>query len=407
MVIPEILAPAGNLEKLKFVIMYGADAVYLGGKMFGLRAGAGNFTLEEIAEGVLYAHAKNAKVYVTINIFAHNEDLTALPEYLTNLEQRGVDAIICSDPGIIRIAKTTVPNMEIHLSTQANNTNWSSALFWKDYGIKRIVVARELSIKEIADISQNAHIELEAFVHGAMCISYSGRCLLSNYLANRDANGGACAHPCRWKYSLVEEKRPQQYFPIEEDERGTYIFNSKDLCLLPYLEELFKAGVTSFKIEGRVKSAFYAATIVKVYKEARDVLLRDKEEFAKKIPFWMEELQKVSHRDYTTGFSLEKPTHTSQKYDTSSYIRNYEFVGLVLDYDANKGMAYVEQRNNFKLEDELEVFGPNTPFNKFVLKALYDEDLQPINVAPHPQQKVYLKIPFATEEFSLIRRSKG
>ena len=406
MVIPEILAPAGNLEKLKFAVIYGADAVYLGGKMFGLRAGAGNFTMEELSEGVEFAHLHGVKVYVTVNIFAHNEDLVGLPEYLKALQEKKVDALICADPGIISIAQEVVPDMELHLSTQANNTNWASALFWNKLGIKRVVVARELSLEEMREIANKAPVELEAFVHGAMCISYSGRCLLSNYFAGRDANRGECAHPCRWNYHLMEENRTKQYFPIEEDERGTYIFNSKDLCLLPHLPEMYDAGITSFKIEGRVKSAFYVATIVKVYKEARDVLINNRDEYLKSIPGWMDELRTVSHRDYTTGFYENKPNHTDQKYDTSSYIRTYEFVGLVLQPKGDNGLTFVEQRNNFKVGDELEIFGPHTPPQKFILEEMYDEQLQPITVAPHPKQKLFLKVPFSTETASFIRRKE-
>lgn len=400
---PEILAPAGNLEKLKFAVLYGADAVYLGGKVFGLRAGAGNFTLEEITEGIEFAHSRGVKVFVAVNIFAHNEDLKHLPRYLRDISDIGVDAIICSDPGIISIAQQTIPEMTIHLSTQANNTNWASVLFWENIGIKRIVLARELSLPEITEISQKTTAELEVFVHGAMCISYSGRCLLSNYLTQRDANQGACSHPCRWKYELVEEKRPDQQFPIEEDDRGTYIFNSKDLCLLPHLPELFAAGVSSFKIEGRVKSAFYVATVVKIYREALKYI-HNKEEFDKQVPFLLEELKKVSHRDYTEGFYSSKPGHKEQKYETSSYTRTHDFVGLVLEYFPEKGLALIEQRNNFKVGDELEIFGPKTDFRKFVLTNMYDEAFSDIDVAPHPQQKIYIKIPFPTEPYALLRR---
>lgn len=401
----EILAPAGNLEKLRFAVIYGADAVYIGGKDFGLRAGAGNFTIEEIAEGVAFAHNHGVKVFVAVNIFAHNDDLLNLPQYLREISDIGVDAIICADPGIIFIAKQTIPDMIIHLSTQANNTNWATVLFWQNTGIKRVVLARELSLQEIKEISKKTTAELEVFVHGAMCISYSGRCLLSNYLTQRDANQGACSHPCRWKYELVEEKRPQQRFPIEEDSRGTYIFNSKDLCLIPHLPDLYAAGVSSFKIEGRVKSAFYVATIVKIYKEALKYI-NNKEEFDEHVPFWLEELKKVSHRDYTEGFYSSKPGHTEQNYETSSYIRTHDFVALVIQYIPEKGLALLEQRNNFKVGEELEIFGPNTPFSKFVITDMYDEKFSKIEVAPHPQQKVYIKIPFPTESYALLRRQE-
>ncbi len=401
----ELLAPAGNLEKLKMAIHYGADAVYLGGKNYGLRAAAGNFTTEEMVEGVRFAHARQAKVYVTVNIFAHNEDLHGLEEYLRELENIGVDGIIISDPGILFIAQEIITKTEIHLSTQANTTNWASSKFWQKQGIKRIVLARELSLHEIKEIREKTDVELEVFVHGAMCMSYSGRCLLSNYMADRDANRGECAQPCRWNYALVEEKRPGLYYPIEEDERGSYIFNSQDLCLIEYLPDLIKAGVDSFKIEGRMKSSHYVATVVYAYRKALDSYYQDPVNYTFN-PQWYEEILKVSHRDYTTGFLFGKPTAKAHNYGTSSYLRYYDFVGLVLDYDPLIGWATVEQRNNFRVGDKLEFMGPETELFQEVLTTMTDETGIPIEVAPHPQQIVKIPVAKPVKPWDLIRRTK-
>ena len=349
---PELLAPAGNLEKLKIALLYGADAVYMGGKSFGLRAFSDNFDETELQEGITFAHRMNKKAYVTVNIFPHNEDLEALPEYIRFLYDSKVDAIIISDLGIYRIARQVAPDLPLHISTQANNTNWSSALLWQDLGAERIVLARELSLEEIRLIRTKTNLELESFIHGAMCISYSGRCLLSNYLTERDANRGQCAQPCRWKYSLVEESRPGQYFPVMEDERGTYIFNSKDLCLLSHIPELITSGLNSFKIEGRMKSVHYVATVVKVYREALDAYVADPAGFRMKAEWW-DELHKVSHRAYTTGFYFNKASHNDQIYTSSSYIQSHDFIGLVKSYDRTTGIATIEQRNNMRVGDEI------------------------------------------------------
>lgn len=357
---PELLAPAGNMEKLKMALIYGADAVYIGGEKFGLRAAAGNFEIDEIREAVLFAHNMGKQIFVTVNIIPHNDDLIELPEYLTALEKAGVDAIILSDPGVLMFAKEAVPNMELHLSTQANNTNYKSAAFWHKQGIKRIVLARELSFKEINEIVDRSpkDLEFEAFVHGAMCISYSGRCLLSNYMVGRDANRGECAHPCRYKYYLVEEKRPGQYIPIEEDERGTHIFNSKDMCMLEYIPELIQSGIKSFKIEGRMKSAYYVATVVRAYRMAIDSYMQNKESYSLKKE-WLDEVNKASHREFGTGFFFSKPDSSGQVYETSAYVRDFAFVGMVLDYDAQMGIATIEQRNKMVLGDTIEIIGPN------------------------------------------------
>ena len=400
---PELLAPAGNMEKLKMALLYGADAVYLGGKQFGLRAFGGNFSNEELKEAVEFAHNLNKKVYVTVNIFPHNSDIEMLPEYLAFLNTTGADALLVADIGLFMLAKKYAPDIELHISTQANNTNWATVNAWHNMGASRVVLARELSKDEISVIRQKCSVELEMFVHGAMCISYSGRCLLSNYMTGRDSNRGSCAQPCRWKYSLVEEKRPGQYFPIEEDERGTFIFNSKDLCLLPYLPDVIKSGVDSLKIEGRMKSVHYAASVVKAYRMAIDSYFENPEAFAVKDE-WLEELEKVSHRSYTTGFYYGKPTEKDQIYTSSSYIQTSDFVGLVLDYDEATGFATVEQRNNMKLGQEIEVFQPQLPGYRQLLGEMYNDEGEAIEVAPHPQQIVKIRMEAPVEPYAILRR---
>lgn len=402
----ELLAPAGNLEKLKMAIHYGADAVYLAGKTFGLRAGAGNFTYEEMKEGLAFAHARQAKVYVTVNIFAHNRDLAELPDYLRKLEELGVDALIFSDPAVLQIAQEIGIGLELHISTQANTTNWASAKYWEKQGVQRVILARELSLEEITEIKEHTNAELEMFVHGAMCISYSGRCLLSNYMVNRDANQGDCAQPCRWKYALVEEKRPGVYYPIEEDERGAYIFNSHDLCLIEYLPEIIKAGIVSLKIEGRMKSIYYVATIIRAYRKALDAYYKDPDNY-KFNPQWYEETTKVSHRDYTTGFLFDKPGTADHNYETSSYKRYYSFIGLVLDYDEETGWATIEQRNNFKVGDTLEFIGPDTEMFAQELQEMKDEEGASITAAPHPRQIVKIHVQNPVKAWDIVRRRKN
>ena len=359
----ELLAPAGDLEKLKIAVDYGADAVYFGGEMFSLRAGAGNLSIEEIEEGVAYAHSKGVRCHMAMNIFAHNEDIEPLRAYLAKIRHIPVDAFIVSDPGVITLIKEAMPEAELHLSTQANMTNYVTAQFWHAQGVKRLVMARELTIDEIRKIRESIpeEMELESFIHGAMCISYSGRCLLSNFMIDRDANRGQCAHPCRWKYKLVEEQRPGEYYPVEEDDRGTYILNSKDLCMLEHLPELIEAGVSSAKIEGRMKSVFYVATVVSAYRKAIDAYYADPEHF-EMDPAWYEDMTKASHREFTTGFYFNKPTNEDQNYQTSAYTRDYSFIGMVKSYDAGTGIAVVEQRNKMVIGDEIEVFGPGRDF---------------------------------------------
>lgn len=399
----EVLSPAGNMDKLKMAIRYGADAVYCAGQSFGLRASSSNFSNEELKEAVEFAHSHGKKIYVTCNIIPHNEDLVGLEDYLKFLESIHVDAIIVADLGIFLLAKRVAPNLERHVSTQANTTNYLTTEFWKEQGASRVVVAREVSIADIKTMKEAADIEIEAFVHGAMCISYSGRCLLSNYFTTRDANRGQCTQACRWKYSLVEENRPGEYYPIEEDQHGTYIFNSKDLCLLKYIPDLVEAGVDSLKIEGRMKSVHYAATVTKVYREAVDSYLADPEHYEVK-PEWIEELEKISHRPYTEGFSVEKTDETAQNYGESSNTQTHDFIGLVEGYNAEEGYAYLEQRNNFKVGDEVEFCQPHGELVHHVITKMTDEEGNEITVAPHPQMKVRLYIDTPLEQYAMMRR---
>lgn len=399
----ELLSPAGNMDKLKMAIRYGADAVYCAGQAFGLRAASSNFNNEELKEAVEFVHSHGKKIYVTCNIIPHNEDLTGLEDYLKFLESIGVDAIIVADLGIFLLAKRVAPGLELHVSTQANTTNYLTTEFWKEQGAARVVVAREVSIEDIKTMREKADIEIEAFIHGAMCISYSGRCLLSNYMTTRDANRGQCTQACRWKYRLVEENRPGEYYPIEEDEHGTYIFNSKDLCLLKYIPDLYQAGVDSLKIEGRMKSVHYAATVTKVYREAIDAYLEEGENF-KVRQEWYDELEKISHRPYTEAFAIEKPGVEAQNYGQSSNTQTHDFIGLVEGYNAEEGYAYMEQRNNFKVGDEVEFMQPKGKNVKHVITRMTDEEGNDIDVAKHAQMKLRLYIDTPLEPWSMMRR---
>ena len=398
---PELLAPAGNMEKLHMALLYGADAVYLGGKMFGLRAFASNFSLAEMDEAVAFAHSLHKKVYVTVNIFAHNEDINNLPDYLRNLQAIGVDALLISDFGVWSVAREIIPEMPLHVSTQANTTNWAAVKAWENLGASRVVLARELSFTEMKEIGSKTEVELEAFVHGAMCISYSGRCWLSSYLTGRDGNRGACAQVCRWEFNLTEKNRPGEVYDVAGDEQGTYIMNSKDLCLLPYLPQLMDAGICSFKIEGRMKSAHYAASVVSVYRRAIDACWRDPQHYTVKQE-WLDELEKVSHRPYTTGFALGKPDATAQVYTTSSYLQTHEFVGLVRDWD--NGRLTVEQRNHMKEGETLEVFCPDGSLRTLVLKEMRNQDGEPIVAAQHPQMVFTCRAAESIPESSILRR---
>ncbi|MCI2098043.1 MAG: U32 family peptidase [Succiniclasticum sp.] len=398
---PELLAPAGSMEKLKMALLYGADAVYLGGKAFGLRAFASNFTDDELREAVVFAHGLGRKVYVTVNIFAHNADLTGLPDYLRGLEACGVDALLISDLGIWSLAREVVPHMPLHVSTQANTTNYASVLAWERLGASRVVLARELSLAEIAEIGSRTSVELEAFVHGAMCISYSGRCWLSNYLTGRDGNRGACAQICRWEFGLTHKEHPGEVFEAAEDEHGTYILNSKDLCLLPYLPDLMKAGVASFKIEGRMKSAHYAASVVSVYRRAIDACWNNPDHYEIR-PEWTDELEKVSHRPYTTAFAVQQPDGSAQEYGTSQYLQTEEFTGLVRGWQ--DGRLTVEQRNKMSQGERLEVFRPDGSLAVLVLEDLRDAEGRPMDSAPHAQQIFTCTCADPLPPYTLLRR---
>ena len=400
---PELLAPAGNMEKLKVAIRYGADAVYLGGKAFGLRNMADNFTQEELLAAVDYAHGHGVKVYLTLNSYPGNDGIAQLELFLREIAGINLDAYIAADPGVIDLIREISPGRDIHLSTQANTTNWRSARFWQNQGITRVNLAREMPLSEICQTAQRCELELEAFVHGAMCISYSGRCLLSSAMTGRDANKGECTQPCRWNYAIVEESRPGEYFPIQEDDEGSYIFNSKDLCLLEQIPELVQSGVASLKIEGRMKGIYYAASVIRVYRAALDSYCQDPGNYTLK-PEWLEELSKVSHRGYTTGFLLGKPRDLDHEY-WSSYVRNFEFVALV-EGEAASGGTLVGVRNRMQLGDRLELIGQGSSFSGFTLTRMEDENGIPLQVA-HPNQRVVLPGLPGAGRFDLIRREKA
>lgn len=402
----ELLAPAGNLEKLAVALAYGADGVYFGGKAFGLRAFSENFDEAELKTGIELAHSVAKKAYITVNIFPHNEDLPALPDYLRYLRDCGADAVIISDLGVWRIAREVVPDLPLHISTQANNTNWASVLAWQDMGASRVVLARELSLADMIAIRQKADLELEAFVHGAMCISYSGRCLMSSYLTGRDANHGECAQPCRWKYHLMEETRPGEYFPVLEDERGSYFFNSKDLCLLPFIPQMAEAGLVSLKIEGRMKSVHYVATVVKVYREALDAFAAAPDGFTVRQEWW-DELGKISHRPYTSGFYFNKTTCEDQIYGLSTNRQSHDFIGLVHSYDPVTRLAVVEQRNNMKLGEDIEVLQPAAPTFRQSITRMTDKDGNELAVAPHAQQLVVMPMEKPVARFAMLRRKSA
>jgi len=391
----ELLIPASSLEVLKTAVMFGADAVYIGGEAFGLRAKAKNFSKEEMAEGIAFAHAHNVKVYVTANILAHNDDLEGAAAYfaeLRDMKPEAPDALIISDPGMFTIAKEVWPEVEIHISTQANNTNYQTYLFWWKMGAKRVVSARELSLKEIKEIRRRIpeEMEIESFIHGAMCISYSGRCLLSNYFTGRDANQGACTHPCRWKYAVVEESRPGEYLPVYENERGTYIFNSKDLCMIDHIPEIAEAGIDSLKIEGRMKTALYVATVARTYRKAIDDYLESPEKYQANLDWYKAEIAKCTYRQFTTGFYFGKPNEETQIYDSNTYVNEYIYLGIVEQVE--DGMAQITQRNKFCVGDVIEVMKPDGRNVTAKVEALYDGEKNAVDSAPHPQQKLYVAL---------------
>ena len=403
----ELLIPAGSLDVLKTAVIYGADAVYLGGEAFGLRAKAKNFTNEEIMEGIKFAHDHGVKVYITANILAHNDDLAGVEEYFEELKTIRPDALIISDPGVFTIAKRVLPDMEIHISTQANNTNYGTYLFWHELGAKRVVSARELSLKEIKEIREHIpeDMEIESFIHGAMCISYSGRCLLSNFFTGRDANQGACTHPCRWKYSVVEETRPGEYMPVYENERGTYIFNSKDLCMIEHVPEMIDAGIDSFKIEGRMKTALYVATVARTYRKAIDDYLENPEKYKANMEWYKEEIGKCTYREFTTGFYFGRPTSETQIYDSNTYVKNYIYLGTVEERDA-RGFAKIEQKNKFSVGEMIEIMKPDGRNLQVEVKGIYDAEGQAQESAPHPKQELYIDLGVAPEEYDILRRQE-
>jgi len=401
----ELLAPAGNLYKLKIALKYGADAVYIGGECFSLRTAADNFSPEEMREGIEFAHEMGKKVYITANIIPHNRDLKEMEAYFKEIAAMGADAVIISDLGAFNICKKVAPDLEIHISTQANNTNYATVQSWYDLGAKRVVLAREMTLSEVREIRDNISkdCELEAFIHGAMCVSYSGRCLLSNYMTARDSNYGACSHPCRWNYALMEEKRPGEYLPVYENERGTFIMNSKDLCMIEHIPEVIGSGVYSLKIEGRVKSEYYVATIIAAYRKAIDAYYEDPEGY-KFNPVWLEEVKKVSHRDYYTGFFFGIPDTGAQIYGSSSYIRTCDIIGIVLDYDEKTGLAKVTQRNRFFLGDEIEIMQPGTDFVTQKVEVLKDENMNDIEVANHAAMTLYIKTDVPVVKDAMLRK---
>ncbi len=409
---PELLIPAGSLEVLKVAIDYGADAVYIGGQKFGLRAKAGNFTIDEMIEGADYVHAAGKKLYVTVNIFAHNDDIEGVKAYFYDIKEAGleekIDAFIISDPGIFTLAGEILPGIEIHISTQSNNTNYLTYNFWHKMGASRVVAARELSLREIKTIRENIpeDMEIEAFMHGAMCISYSGRCLLSSYFTGRDANKGACTHPCRWKYSIVEEKRPGEYLPVEEDDRGTYIFNSKDLCMIDYIPEMIDAGINSFKIEGRMKTALYVAAVTRTYRQAIDDYFNSEELYRSRKSYYDEEISACTYRQFTTGFYFGKTDENSQIYDNNTYIKNYTYLGTVEDITED-GLIVIHQKNKFLVGEEVSfmLFDGNNADVR--VEAIYDERMSSMESAPHPKQLLYIKIDDMTKiKKGMIIRSK-
>ncbi len=404
---PELLIPASSLEVLKVAVIYGADAVYIGGEAFGLRAKAKNFSLEEMKEGVAFAHAHQVKVYVTANILAHNQDLAGVRQYFEELKEVGMDALIISDPGIFTIVKEVLPQTEIHISTQANNTNYGTYQFWYRQGAKRVVSARELSLEEIREIRANIpeDMEIETFVHGAMCISYSGRCLLSSFLTGRDANQGACTHPCRWKYALVEENRPGEYMPVFENDRGTYIFNSKDLCMIEHIPELLSAGIDSMKVEGRMKTALYVATVARTYRLAIDEYKKDPKLYQSRLPFYREEIAKCTYRQFTTGFFFGKPNENTQIYDNNTYTKEYTYLGII--GEANKdGLYAIEQRNKFVVGEEIEVIKPDGRNLTVSVKKITDADGNNMDSAPHPKQLLYVDLGQELSPFDILRRKE-
>ena len=402
---PELLIPASSLEVLKTAVVFGADAVYIGGEAFGLRAKAKNFSREEMEAGILFAHEHGVKVYITVNILAHNDDLPEAEVYLRELKEIKPDALIIADPAIYELAKEICPEIERHISTQANNTNYGTYNFWWKQGAKRVVSARELSLKEIKEIREHIpeEMEIESFIHGAMCISYSGRCLLSNFFTGRDANRGACTHPCRWKYSIVEETRPGEYMPVYENERGTYIFNSKDLCMIEHMDDVLEAGIDSLKIEGRMKTALYVATVARTYRKAIDDYLEDPALYREHMPWYQEQIKSCTYRQFTTGFFYGKPDETTQIYDNNTYEKGYTYLGYI-EEQREDGLYRITQRNKFLLGETIEVMKPDGRNLRAVVKGIFDEEGQSMESAPHPQQVLYVELDAEVSVYDILRR---
>ena len=400
---PELLIPASSLEVLKIAVIYGADAVYIGGEAFGLRAKAKNFSME----GIAFAHAHDVKVYITANILAHNGDLDGVREYFAELREIKPDALIISDPGVYMIAKEVCPEIERHISTQANNTNYGTYRFWYEQGAKRVVSARELSLAEIKEIRANIpdDLEIETFIHGAMCISYSGRCLLSNYFTGRDANQGACTHPCRWKYAVVEEKRPGEYLPVYENERGTYIFNSKDLCMIEHIPELMESGIDSFKIEGRMKTALYVATVARTYRRAIDDYKQSPELYREHMAWYQEQISNCTYRQFTTGFFFGKPSDEAQIYDNNTYVKEYTYLGIVGERN-EEGLYRIEQRNKFSVGESIEVMKPDGANITVTVQRIVDEEGNDMESAPHPKQVLYIDLGQPLAMYDILRRKE-
>ena len=401
---PELLIPASSLEVLKTAVMFGADAVYIGGEAFGLRAKAKNFSMEDMREGIAFAHKHDVKVYVTANILAHNDDLEGVREYFQELKEIKPDALIIADPAIFEIAGEICPEIERHISTQANNTNYGTFNFWHKLGATRVVTARELSLEEIKEIRANIpdDLEIETFVHGAMCISYSGRCLLSNFMVGRDANRGACTHPCRWKYSIVEETRPGEVMPVFENERGTYIFNSKDLCMIEHIPELLETGIDSLKIEGRMKTALYVATVARTYRKAIDDYQKDPKIYEENMSWYLEQISNCTYRQFTTGFFFGKPDETTQIYDSNTYVKEYTYLGII--GEEKEGTYRIEQRNKFSVGEMIEVMKPNGDNIEVTVKRILTEDGVEQESAPHPKQVLYIDLGIKVDAYDILRR---
>ena len=404
---PELLVPASSLEVLKTAVIFGADAVYIGGEAFGLRAKAKNFSMEDMKEGIAFAHEHGVKVYVTANILAHNRDLEGVEEYFRELKEVKPDALIIADPGVFEIAKRICPEIERHISTQANNTNYATYHFWHTLGAKRVVSARELSMQEIKEIRANIpeDLEIETFVHGAMCISYSGRCLLSSYFTGRDANQGACTHPCRWKYAVVEEKRPGEYLPVYENERGTYIFNSKDLCMIEHIPDLLDAGIDSFKIEGRMKTALYVATVARTYRKAIDDYLEDPKLYEEHMPWYRTQIASCTYRQFTTGFFYGRSDENTQIYDNNTYVKEYTYLGIVGEVDA-EGRCRIEQRNKFSVGEQIEIMKPDGQNVEVTVKRILNEDGEEQESAPHSKQVLHVELSETPAQYDLLRRQE-